>query len=184
MECGLWIVDFKNITNQHYIMKIILKQKEIEVTLNVDDDFDVTKSGSGGWEWAIEDDDEGYIEGSFRWEDGKVIDWDGTDQLPYNVPQAFMFIGLSIDELPDVVVDKQYYLEYLRDYISNLVLSQMLDTPILRNEEKEIQDDITWKLMYWSKRCRNAGLDYEFKLDKDVNSIYEKLKTLWNVTNL
>lgn len=165
-------------------MNIKLKQKEIEVTLHVEDDFDVTKSGSGGWEWEIEDDDEVYIEGSFSWEDGKVIDWDGTDELPFNVPLAFMFIGLSIDELPDVVVDKQYYLEQLREYIFNIVLSQMLDTPILRNEEKEIGDDITWKLMYWSKRCRNAGLDFEFILDKEVNSIYEKLKNLWNVTKL
>lgn len=165
-------------------MNITLKQKGIKVTLNVDDDFDVTKSGSGGWEWAIEFDDEYYIEGSFRWEDGKVIDWDGTDLLPFNVPLAFMYIGLSIDDLPDVVVDKQLYLEHLRDDIFNIVLSQMLDTPILRNEEEEIKNDITWKLMYWSKRCRNAGLDFEFILVKEVNSIYEKLKTLWNVTKL
>ena len=77
-----------------------MKNNLFEATLNIEDNFDATKSGSGGWEWGNQDDD--YIEGSFRWEDGKVIDWDGTDQLPFSVPLAFMYIGLSIDDLPDV----------------------------------------------------------------------------------
>ncbi len=162
-------------------MEIKLKNNIFDVTLNLEDDYDPAETGSGGWEWRIQGDV--CIKGSFRWEDGKVIDWDGFLRLPFSVPLAFMYIGLSIDDIPDVFVDKQYYLEHLRDYILNIVLSQMLDTPILRNEEIEIKDDITWKLMYWSKRCRNAGLDFEPIFDKEVNSIYEKLKTLWNVRN-
>ncbi len=81
-------------------MEIKIKNNIFEVILNLENDFDITKSGSGGWEWGNQDDD--YIEGSFRWEDGKVIDWDGVDQLPFSVPLAFMYIGLSIDDLPDV----------------------------------------------------------------------------------
>jgi len=81
-------------------MEISLKHKNTDVTLNLENDFDVTKSGSGGWEWTNTFGE--YFEGSFTWEDGKVTDWDGIDELPFSVPLAFMYIGLSIDDLPDV----------------------------------------------------------------------------------
>ncbi len=81
-------------------MDVKLRHKTFEVTLNIEDDFDVTKSGSRGWEWINTNGD--YYEGYFQWEDGKVIDWDGIDELPFSVPLAFMYIGLSIDDLPDV----------------------------------------------------------------------------------